>query len=344
MHSVQGRHNVLCTLTMPASEATAPVERTRPLLFKKRTPEEAPITNQSAALFRFGEQCNNHCPMCSNTGAAGLFFHPTAELLKRAAFLREQGFRRVVVTGGEATIHPGFWTVMDQLAEYGMRWDTNTHGRTFARPGFAARAVATGLERAIVSLHSHHPKVSAEIFGSTEAAHFETVEGIEKLLQAGVEVMLNCVLTRLSLDHMEDYLRFGHQRFGREVTFKFVFPSTIGKGGQWSEIETLRYADVRALVRALRKYANAENLKICFESFPNCVVQDRDAINLGRSAFGESHYLDDATGDRIYSMRHIEAELSAYGEACRQCSAVRRCPGIARAYAKRYGTDELTPL
>lgn len=328
---------------MTAAEATVSVGRSRPVLFKKRTPDEAPITKQSAVLFRFGEQCNNHCPMCSNTGEAGLFFHPTAELLKRATFLRDQGFRRVVVTGGEATIHPGFWTVIDQLAQYRMRWDTNTHGRTFARPGFAARAVATGLERAIVSLHSHHPAVSAAIFGASEAAHFETIAGIEKLLQAGVDVMLNCVLTRLSLDHMEDYLRSCHQLFGQEVTFKFVFPSTIGKGGHWSEIEALRYSDVGDTVQALRRYARDQSLKICFESFPNCVVQDREAINLGRSAFGESHYLDDASGDRIYSMRHIEAELSAYGEACRQCSAVRRCPGIAYAYAKRYGTDELTP-
>jgi len=74
------------------------------------------------------------------------------------------------------------------------------------------------------------------------------------------------------------------------------------------------------------------------------VLQDPDARNLGRSAFGESHYLDDATGDRVYSMRHIEAELSAFGEACRGCAAVRRCPGIAHAYAQRYGVEELVPF
>ena len=29
---------------------------------------------------------------------------------------------------------------------------------------------------------------------------------------------------------------------------------------------------------------------------------------------------------------------------CRRCSALRRCPGVSRAYAKRYGTDELVPF
>ena len=116
-----------------------------PTLFRKRVPEDAPVTARSAVLFRFGEQCNYHCPMCSNTGERSLFFHPTDELLRRAAFLHDLGFRRAVITGGEATIHPGFWTVVERLAAYGMAWDTNTHGRTYATPGFAQRAVDTGL-------------------------------------------------------------------------------------------------------------------------------------------------------------------------------------------------------
>ena len=220
---------------MQAAESAQPVDRSRDVssrLFKKQIPEQLRVTSRSAALFRFGEQCNNHCPMCSNTGEAALFFHPTDELLRRAAFLHGAGFRRAVVTGGEATIHPGCWTVVEQLAAYGMVWDINTHGRTFAKPGFARRSVDTGLERAIVSLHSHDAATSAAIFGASEEAHHETVAGIERLVEAGVELMVNCVLTRLNLLHLEEYLETGARRFGAAVAFKFVFPSTIGKDGQ----------------------------------------------------------------------------------------------------------------
>jgi MoaA/NifB/PqqE/SkfB family radical SAM enzyme len=331
---------------MPAGDLQSPghAPSTAQRLFKKHIAEDAPVTRRSTALFRFGEQCNNHCPMCSNTGQAALFFHPTEELLRRAAFLHGAGFKRVVVTGGEATIHPGFWTVIERLAAWGMVWDVNTHGRTFCQPGYAQRAVDTGLERAIVSLHSHHAPTSAAIFGASQAAHRETVAGIERLVEAGVEVMLNCVINELNLAQLEDYLRDGHRRFGDTVTFKFVFPSTIGKGGQWSAIAALRYRDVRDPIRRLRTLAASVPARILFESIPNCVLDDPEARNLGRSGFGETHYLDDASGDRVYAMRHIEAELSAYGEACRSCAAVRRCPGVSLAYAKRYGIDELTPF
>jgi hypothetical protein len=315
----------------------------RPRLFRKTVPDGAPVTARSTALFRFGEQCNNHCPMCSNTGEAALFYHSTDELLRRAAFLHDCGFRRVVVTGGEATIHPGFWTIVEQLAAYGMAWDTNTHGRSFAKPGFAERAVATGLRRAIVSLHSLHPPTSAAIFGASEAAHHETVEGIERLLAARVAVMVNCVLTELNVAELEQYLQLGATRFPG-ATFKFVFPSTIGKGGRWPGVATLRYDAVRETVARLRALGAQLDVRLFFESFPSCLLGDAAAVNLGRSAWGESHYLDDATGDRIYTMRHIEAELSAYADVCRQCTALRRCPGIAREYVKRHGVGELMPF
>src|SRR5262249_29004549 len=117
---------------MQSGESAEPAGTARALpvrLFKKRIPEEAPVTARSMALFRFGEQCNNHCPMCSNTGEAALFFHRTDELLRRADFLHGCGFQRVVVTGGEATIHPGFWTVIERLAAHPLGWDGNTSGR-----------------------------------------------------------------------------------------------------------------------------------------------------------------------------------------------------------------------
>ena len=282
--------------------------------------------------------------MCSNTGNPALFFHATEELLSRATYLREQGFRRVMLTGGEATIHPGFWTVVEELATLGFRWDINTHGRSFAAAGFAQRAVDNGLERAIVSLHSLTPATSAAIFGVNEVAHEESVEGVRCLVAAGVNVMLNCVINQLNLDQLHNYLPKARDTFGPSLTYKFVFPTTIGKGGQWPAIATLRYRDVANPVRALRRQAALLNVPIHFESFPNCILNDPDASNLGRSAFGESHYLDDASGNQLYSMRRIESELSVFAEICRACTALPHCPGISRLYAKRYGTEELTPF
>lgn len=310
---------------------------------RRRIPADVPVTPRSIALFRLGEQCNNKCPMCSNSGRPEAFFQPIADLLARADFLRGQGFRRVVVTGGEPTIHPGFWQVIARLGENGIVWDANTNGRSFADPAFTARAVDAGLQRAIVSLHSHRSEASQEISGVSAKGHEEIVCGITELLRAGADIMLNCVITRLNIGELADYLRWCLATWGGGVQVKFAFPTSLGKGGEWAGIH-LRYEEVQAELRALQELADSHGGELLFESVPPCILGDAGLANMGRSGFGETHYLEDITGNRLYAMRHIEAALSVHAEACRTCSALPHCPGIGEDYARRFGTDALRPF
>lgn len=281
--------------------------------------------------------------MCSNSGRPEAFFPPVDDLLARADFLHDQGFRRVVVTGGEPTIHPGFWDVIARLGAHGIVWDANTNGRSFADPAFTARAIDTGLQRAIVSLHSHHSEISQEISGVTARGHEEIVGGITELRRAGADVMLNCVITRLNIGQLADYLRSCLATWGGDVQVKFAFPTSLGKGGEWPGIH-LRYEEVQAELRSLQQLADSSGCEVLFESVPPCILGDAGLANMGRSGFGETHYLDDITGDRLYAMRHIEAALSVHGEACRTCSALPQCPGIGEDYARRFGTGVLRPF
>jgi len=314
-----------------------------PRWLRRRSPAEAPVTASSIALFRLGEQCNNKCPMCSNSGRPEAFFPPASDLLRRADFLAGQGLRRVVLTGGEPTIHPAFWSVVTRLGEHSIAWDINTHGRSFAEPTFTERAVSAGLLRAIVSLHSHLADVSQVISGVSHRGHSEILGGIDELRGAGSGLLLNCVVTTLNAAHLPEFLDFCCERWGTGYGIKFTFPSTTGKGGAWSGLD-LRYAAVQATVREVQQRADARGASVVFESFPNCVLGDANHSNVGRSGFGETHYLDDITGDKLYPIRHIESELSVYPQSCRGCRALPRCPGIAATYAKRYGGDELTPF
>jgi MoaA/NifB/PqqE/SkfB family radical SAM enzyme len=311
-------------------------------LLKKLRPAQRAVEADSVVLFRLGEMCNNKCPMCSNSGRPAAFFIEEAALMDRVAFVRDAGFKRVVLTGGEPTIHPSFWRVVEALNAAGIAWDINTHGRSFADREFALRARTQGLGRAIVSLHSHRVGPSMEIFGVAERGHHETVAGIEHLLEQGIWLMVNCVFSRVNIDHIEEFVGYCVERFGVDYVLKLVFPSTTGKGGEWPAIH-LSYAEAGPVARRARDVARQAGLKVVFESFPNCVLDAPGARNAGRSGFGETHYLDDIDGDRFYPIDHIETELSVYGPQCARCRVVKRCAGISANYAARVGTDELTP-
>lgn len=311
-------------------------------LYRKDRPPARPVTAESIALFRLGEQCNNACPMCSNSGRPEAFFLEEADLLARVERLAGWGFRRVFVTGGEPTIHPAFWTIVGALESRGVAFDLNTHGRSFAAPGFAERARARGLGRAIVSFHSHLAAASCEIFGTTPRGHEETLAGIAALAAAGAELVLNCVLSTVNAPHLGDWVRFCAARFPG-AALKIAFPTTLGKGGAWGPIQ-LAYHDAQPALAAARAAADETSARLELEGFPPCVAGDERAVDRGRSGSGESHYLEDLRGEQLFAMDHIEAELAVYAPSCLECRAFARCPGVSERYAEAHGTAELTPF
>jgi MoaA/NifB/PqqE/SkfB family radical SAM enzyme len=313
-----------------------------PLLQKSR-PETIPVTDDAFALFRFGEQCNNDCPMCPNSGRPEGFFFPVDELLRRADFLAASGVRGVFVTGGEPTIHPGFWTLVDRLRGHGMRWHINTHGRRFSDEEFTARAAAAELGLAIVSFHSHEVAASCELFGVSEKGHWETVAGVEKILAAKIPLYLNCVITRLNAPHLADLVRWCIARFGRDYMLKFSFPLGFGKGAEWPGAH-LKYSEIITPLNEARAVAEQEGVPLLFDGFPNCVLGDPLNMNRGRSGCGETLYLEDLAGKKIYSIKFLEGELTVFGPACVTCRAFARCPGVSKTYVNRFGFTEFPPL
>ncbi len=323
----------------PSTQAPEPnlrlLRRPRPLL--------VPVTASSLCLFRLGEQCNNKCPMCSNSGESAALYPPAVELLQRADFLASRGFRRVILTGGEPTLHPAFWPVVERLQQQKIAWDLNTNGRNFAALDMAARAMESGLERAIVSLHSHRSQASQIMSGIGDRGHQEILAGIAQLRAAGCDVTINCVISKQNQGELCDFLAWCIREFGADIKVKLCAPSHLGKGGQWSGID-LQYSDIQNELRAALDLAEAQGWHLQFEAVPHCILGRHDLSNISRSGFGETHYLDDLSGDRVYSIGEIEADLTVFAPVCSQCVARRSCAGVGCDYAERYGVAELQAL
>lgn len=314
-----------------------------PRVFHKQAPEVDPVTEHSMSLFRLGELCDHDCPMCTNSGLAELRYFDEQELRRRADFLSAHGFRRVMLTGGEPTLHKYFWELAAYLQELGIVWDLNTHGGMFAAPGVVERALHHGLQRVIVSLHSHRAEVSCAMSGTTPLQYERTVQGIRNLRTADVDLMINCVLGKPNLGTLTEYVVWCRRELGERVALKLTFPNLAGRGADWDGIR-IRYRDVADELRAVAREARRLDVDVSFEAVPNCIHGDPDAEDIGRIGFGETHYLEDRTGREILSIRWIDSEQYVYGEPCTRCAAVDRCPGLSRPYALAFGLDELVPF
>jgi len=111
---------------------------------------------EDAVFLKLTRTCNNICSFCCDT----VFWNGThMDTEKVRARMREgadKGLKRLFLSGGEPTIHPDYFAIIEYGKSLGFqRISTITNGRMFYYPAFATRAVRAGLNEVIFSLNSH---------------------------------------------------------------------------------------------------------------------------------------------------------------------------------------------
>ena len=97
-------------------------------------------------------RCNLTCPVCfASANQAGYLSEPTFEMVvEMLRALRDQKpvpASAVQFTGGEPTLHPDFFRILETAREMGFAHvQCASNGVTLAEPGFAENAAAAGLQ------------------------------------------------------------------------------------------------------------------------------------------------------------------------------------------------------
>lgn len=173
-------------------------------------------------LVRSGFLCNQDCVMCwQDRGWAG---EGRVDVRPFVDELRAQGATALIVSGGEPTLDGELHDVLRHASAAGFRSITvETNAVLLARPGAAAKLREAGATDALVSLHSADPAVSDAITRAP-GTHARTVSGILALLEAGVTVVLNSVLTRQALPTLPRLPDFVARSFGTRPRVTLSYP------------------------------------------------------------------------------------------------------------------------
>ena len=197
--------------------------------------------------------CNQRCLFCHDRGAQDGKVAAFASLKRDLALGRRQGLRRVVLSGGEPTLHPDFLKLVRLARDLGYTHvQAITNGRRFCYPGFLARAVAAGLTEVTFSMHGH----TAELHDGltrTPGSFVQAAAGLRGALAApGLIVSVDVVISRRNLpvlrECLESFIALGVREFDLLALVPF--------GDAWKNWPELfcdfsRPEDLRQLRRAL---------------------------------------------------------------------------------------------
>lgn len=123
--------------------------------------ERERIANRKKHWVRAVTACNSRCLFCLDMDTPRNVFLPEEEIradLQRGRDELDAG--KVIISGGEATLHPKFQDIVRYARSIGYdRVQTVTNGWNFARRDFYRSCMAAGLGEITFSLHGHTPEL-----------------------------------------------------------------------------------------------------------------------------------------------------------------------------------------
>ncbi len=189
-----------------------------------------PIDRERAAhekrcWVRLTYTCNNRCRFCHDRVVQTGKIIPGDELRQQIAAGLEQGCQRLILSGGEPTLHPEFLDLVAFGKREGYGWiQTVTNGRMFAYPDFASRALDAGLTEVTISMHGHTSGLHDELVG-VQGAFTQSMRGLSNLQRTGrVVLSVDVVLNARNLPVLPELIDFYLDRGIREFDLLWMVP------------------------------------------------------------------------------------------------------------------------
>lgn len=187
--------------------------------------------------------CNLFCAHCRASAVSDSY---TGELLTEACYrlidqIREVGQPIIILTGGEPLTRPDVFEIAQYAVDRGLRVVMGTNG-TLITPEIARKLKVIPMSRLGISLDFPTPELQDKFRGK-EGAFAAVMAGIANARAAGIEVQINCTLTKMNVPYLEKLLSLVIG-VGAVAFHPFLLvPTGRGKGLESVELSPQEYED-----------------------------------------------------------------------------------------------------
>ncbi len=217
---------------------------------------------------RLTYDCNDRCIFCLDSRAHDGEMRDAQEVKRQILDGRRKGATRLILSGGEPTIHPQFvdFVKLGKLAGY-PRIQTVTNGRLFAYREFLTRALDAGLGEITFSIHGPNARIHDALVGVAGAFEQE-VAGLEHALADGrpivnIDVCVNRGNVRQLPALIETFVAKGVREFDLLHIIPFGRAYTDGK-----EILFYDLAEMQPYLKEAFAWARKPDMHLWLNRFP----------------------------------------------------------------------------
>lgn len=217
---------------------------------------------------RLTYRCNDHCIFCLDSDTHNGTDRGRDEIKAQILDGKRAGATRLILSGGEPTIHPNYvdFIKLGRAAGY-RKVQTVTNGRMFSYGDFLGRCLDAGLNEITFSLHGHNARVHDALVG-TRGAFEEEKRGLLNALADGRPIVnIDIVINRGNVRHLPEMLEtfygWGVKEFDLLQVVPFGRAFTDGR-------ETLFYdlREARPYIEAALRFSEKPDVHMWFNRFP----------------------------------------------------------------------------
>ncbi len=156
---------------------------------------------------RLTRACNNRCAFCLDDLASEQTMVPEEEVLEQLAGGRARGATRLILSGGEPTIHPLFVRFIRAGRRAGYAHvQVVTNGRMLAYPRLLRRCIEAGLDEVTFSIHGPDAAMHDELVG-VAGAFEQTLTALRQALASGrLVVSVDVCINRINVGRLPEIL------------------------------------------------------------------------------------------------------------------------------------------
>lgn len=166
------------------------------------------IAKEKRHWIRLTRICNQKCFFCHDRGNHKGGVLSLTEILEELRMGRTRGCDRVVLSGGEPTLHPKLLQIIAKAKSLGYNHaQIVSNGRMFSYKDFVVRLKAAGLDEVTLSLHSHLKGPFEEI-SRVKGSYHQAMKGLFNVLKYGFIVSVDIVINKINYKTLNDTLKF----------------------------------------------------------------------------------------------------------------------------------------
>ncbi len=239
-----------------------------PAVDQAKTVEHEEAAHEKRNWVRLTYDCNDRCVFCLDAHTHDGTNRDREEIRTQILDGRRKGAQRLILSGGEPTIHPDFvkFVTLGRLAGY-RKVQTVTNGRMFAYRDFLTRSVDAGLSEITFSIHGPNARIHDALVG-TRGAFEQEVKGLQHALEDGrpiinIDVCVNKGNVKTLPEILSTFVAMGVKEYDLLHVIPFGRAYTEGKETLFYDLESMRPYLLEAF-----EYSKRPDIHIWLNRFP----------------------------------------------------------------------------